>query len=214
MADGRRDNGRLPGGDFKTKLTPELAESIIDSVALGLFDAQNALKHGIDLSTLKSWVDRGIDEEAVEPYRSFAERYIKAAIALEEGVIGTILDAADQYQRLLESVEEWEGGGGGGDDYDSADFDPGPRVNRKRKKETAHLRGDWKAAAWYAERRWPLRWGITRQPEGGPKEAIKLPDAPMQRRKKVEAMVKAPPPELIKALRDAGFELVRKEKAS
>jgi hypothetical protein len=76
------------------------------------------------------------------------------------------------------------------------------------------MRGDWRAAAWYAERRWPLRWGITRQPEGGPKEAIKLPDAPVQRRRKVEAMVKAPPPELIKALRDAGFELVRREKTT
>lgn len=213
MTDGRKDNGRLPGGDFKTKLTRELADSIIESVSTGLFDAQNALKHGVDLTTLKSWIDRGIDEEAVEPYRDFAERYIKAAITLEEGVIGTILDAADQYQRLLESVEEWEGGSGG-DDCDSSDFDPGTRVNRKRKKETAHLRGDWKAAAWYAERRWPLRWGITRQPEGGPKEAIRLPDAPLQRRKKVEAMVKAPPPELIKALRDAGFDLVRREKMS
>jgi hypothetical protein len=203
---------RQHNGGHQTKLTPEIADSIIESVALGLFDAQNALKHGIDLTTLKSWVDRGIDEEAVEPYKTFAERYIKAAIALEEGVIATILNAADEYKRLLESVEEWEGGGAGGEDCDSRDFDPGPRVNRKRRKETAHLRGDWKAAAWYAERRWPLRWGITRQPEGGPKEAIKLPDAPLQRRRKVEAMVQAPPPELIKALRDAGFELVRREK--
>lgn len=208
MSQTRGTDGKFGEG---TKLTPELGKSIIDSVVLGLFDAQNALKHGIDLTTLKSWVDRGIDEDAQEPYRSFAEEYIKAAISLEEGVIGTILSAADQYQRLLESVEEYEGGKGGGDDYDSADFTPETRVNRKTKRETAHLRGDWKAAAWYAERRWPLRWGITRQPEGGPKEAIKLPDAPLQRRKKVQQMVSSPPPELIKALRDAGFELVRKE---
>jgi hypothetical protein len=213
--DGRRNNGAY-GGEHTTKLTAKLADSIIDSVKAGLFDAQNALKHGIDLTTLKSWVDRGIDEEAVEPFRDFAERYIKAAIALEEGVIGTILKAADQYQRFLESVEEYEGPG----DCDSSDADTdmpslGSRyLNRKRKRETAQMRGDWRAAAWYAERRWPLRWGITRQPEGGPKEAIKLPDAPVQRRRKVEQMVKAPPPELIKALRDAGFELVRREKTS
>lgn len=190
------------------KLTPELGNSIIESVALGLFDAQNALKHGIDVTTLKSWVDRGIDEDAVEPYRSFAERYVKASIELEESVIGTVLAAADEYTRLLESVESFDKGGR--DDVDSSDIDPAP-FGRRTKRQTTSMRGDWKAAAWYAERRWPLRWGITRQPEGGPKEAIKLPDAPMQRRRKVEQMIAAPPPELIKALRTGGWKLVREE---
>lgn len=199
-------------GKFVGILTQELGDKLIEGVAMGLFDAQNALKNGIDFATLKSWVDRGIDEEAEEPYKSFAEQYIKATIALEESVIGTILDAADEYKRQLEALETYERTGGGGD-YDSTDFDPMPGGMRKKKRQTSTLRGDWKAAAWYAERRWPLRWGITRQPEGGPKEALKLPDAPMQRRKKVEQMIKAPPPELIKALRDAGFELVRKERA-
>jgi hypothetical protein len=201
-----------PDGRIELLLTEQLGKSIVASVALGLFDAQNALKHGIDVTTLKSWIDRGIDEEAVEPYRSFAEEYIKASIALEEGVIGTILEAAEEYKRFLESVEEWQGGSSGGEDCDSSDVEPSPRGNRKTKRETSMRRGDWKAAAWFAERRWPLRWGLTRQPEGGPKEAIKLPDAPMQRRKKVMQMVTSPPPELIKALRDQGFELVRREK--
>lgn len=202
---------RGANGQFELLLTDALGKSIIESVSLGLFDAQNALKHGIDVTTLKSWIDRGIDEEAEEPYRSFAEEYIKAAIALEESVIGTILEAADEYKSLLESVEEWQDGGS--EDCDSSDVEPSPRgKGRKTKRETSLRRGDWKAAAWFAERRWPLRWGITRQPEGGPKEAIKLPDAPMQRRKKVLQMVAAPPPELIKALRDQGFELVRRDK--
>lgn len=183
-----------------TKLTPKLADSIIANVKLGLFDAQNALKHGLDFTTLRSWIERGIDEEAVEPYRTFAERYVMATIALEESVITTILSAADEYVRKLEATEDFEGGGEGA-------------PSRKVKSELVHLKGDWKAAAWYAERRWPLRWGITRQPEGGPKEMLKLPDAPLQRRKKVDAMVTSPPPELIKRLRDAGYELVRKDKA-
>jgi len=206
---------RGPDGRYEgTDLTPELGDSLIEGVAMGLFDAQNALKHGVDVTTLKSWIDRGIDEEAEEPFKSFAERYIKASITLEESVIGTILDAADEYKRLLEAEETFERvGGDAGDDYDSRDFEPMPSgLMRKKKRQSTTLKGDWKAAAWYAERRWPLRWGITRQPEGGPKEAIKLPDAPLQRRRKVEAMVKAPPPELIKALRDAGFDLVKREK--
>jgi hypothetical protein len=208
MARERGADGKFHGTD----LTPQLADALIKGVAMGLFDAQNALKHGIDLSTLKSWVDRGIDEEAEEPFKAFAERYIKATIDLEESVIATVLDAADEYKRQLEAEETFERvGGGDGDDCDSRDFELPAGLMRKKKRQTTTLRGDWKAAAWYAERRWPLRWGLTRQPEGGPKEAIKLPDAPLQRRKKVEAMIKAPPPELIKALRDAGFELVRRE---
>lgn len=208
MARERGADGKFHGTD----LTPELADKLIEGVAMGLFDAQNALKNGIDLTTLKSWVDRGIDEEAVEPFKAFAERYIKATIALEEGVIGTILDASDEYKRQLDSIETFERDGGGADGIDSRDFEPMPSAMRKRKTQSTTMRGDWKAAAWYAERRWPLRWGLTRQPEGGPKEAIKLPDAPLQRRRKVEQMVKAPPPELIKALRDAGFDLVRRDK--
>lgn len=191
------------------KLNKKVADSIIAEVQRGLFDAQIALKHGIDVVTLKSWVDRGIDEEAEEPFKSFAERYIKAAIALEESHIAVVFAAAHEYIASLESVEHWIGGTGG--DGDSAVTEIMPGGSRKTKRMTQTMRGDWKASAWYLERRWPLRWGITRQPAGGPKEAIILPDAPMQRRKKVEAMVTAPPPELIKALRAAGFELVRKE---
>jgi hypothetical protein len=212
MSQERNADGRFGGG---TKLTKALGKKLVEGVALGLFDAQNALKNGIDVATLKSWVDRGIDEEAEEPFRSFAEAYIKAAVELEEGVIGTILNAADEYTRELQAVEEWEPTDAA-DEIGEVDSSDSPRKrggSKKTRKEAVHLRGDWKAAAWYAERRWPLRWGITRQPEGGPKEAIKLPDAPMQRRKKVQAMIASPPPDLVKALRDAGFELVRKAPA-
>lgn len=191
------------------KLTPELADSIIESVKLGLFDAQNANRHGVTVVTLKSWIDRGIDEDAVEPFKSFATRYVQAAIELESKHVGTVLRAGEDYERFIESDETWEGPMGS-DDYDSSDFDM-PRAARKRKKQRMTIRGDWKASAWFLERRWPLRWGVTRQPEGGPKEAITLPDAPLQRRAKVQAMVNSPPPDLIKALRAAGFELVRRE---
>lgn len=195
MAERGPDGKFLPGNEVGCKLTPAMARGLVAGVWAGLFDAQNALKHGIDVTTLKSWVDRGLDEEALEPYKSFAEDYLKACIAHEEKVIGTVLAAADEYIRQLESVEDFESNG------------EGDGSGRKTRKGTETKRGDWKAAAWYAERRWPLRWGITRQPEGGPKEAIKLPDAPMNRRRKVREMVNSPPPELIKAFREAGYEV-------
>lgn len=208
MAQQRGSDGKFGTG---SKLTPELASALVDGVIAGLFDAQNALRNGIDTSTLKSWVDRGLDEEAEEPFKSFAERYLKATIDLEESVVAKVLEAADEYERLLESVEDFIPGAETGD-VDSFDSEPGPRFGRKTKRQKSGHRGDWRAAAWYLERRWPLRWG-NRAPEGGPKDALKLPDAPMNRRKKVQQLTHAPTPEIIKAFRDAGYDLVKREKA-
>ena len=191
------------------KLTPAMADALVEGVKLGLFDAQNALNNGIDVNTLKSWIDRGIDEDAEEPFKSFAERYIREMIALEKRVIDTILRASDDFDRQVEAIEDWSKSGADDYDVDSSDYMPPAFVSRKKKRQTSREKGDWRAAAWYAERRWPLRWG-NRAPEGGPKEALKLPDAPVARRKKVQQMVNAPTPELIKAFRDAGYELVKR----
>ncbi len=157
-------------------------------------------------------MDRGLDENAEEPFLSFAEAYVKASIELEERVIARILAAADDYDQELQSDEVtrrlMENTFG---DVDSSDEEPGAFLFKKQKTQKKNERGDWRAAAWFAERRWPLRWGMHRQPEGGPKEAIKLPDAPMNRARKVRQMVAAPPPELIKAFREAGYHLVKVE---
>lgn len=192
------------------RLTEELATSLVEGVRRGLFDAQNANKHNVSVDTLKSWVDRGLDEEAEEPYRGFAERYIKESIALEELHIEKVCRAADDWLAEFESTEVESGGSGVYlDGCDSSDVDPAAR--RKLKRGNKQMRGDWHASAWYLERRWPLRWGITRQPEGGPKEALKLPEAGHSRRDKVKGMLREPTPELIKAFREAGFDIIKRE---
>ncbi len=201
---------RLPDGTYMHQLTPARAKRLVDGCRGGLFDAQNALREGIDVTTLKSWVDRGLDENAEEPFLSFAEAYVKASIQLEERVIGRILAAAEDYEQALQSdevtrrlMEDTFG------DVDSHDSEPGEFLFKKQRTQKKSERGDWRAAAWFAERRWPLRWGMHRQPEGGPKEMIKLPDAPLNRQRKVRQMVQSPPPELIKAFREAGYQLVK-----
>jgi hypothetical protein len=184
----RNDKGR-----FAHKLTPALSKSIIANVKSGLFDQQNALEHGVDITTLKSWIDRGLDEDAnadgadavaLAPFREFAEGYIRESIALESHWIGTIMAAAEPG--------------------------PGREYSEDGRPCAAPDRGDWKASAWLLERRFPLRWGITRQPDGGPREALKLPDAFLSRRRRIQELTEAPPPELVKAFRDAGYDIVRR----
>jgi hypothetical protein len=185
-----RTNG--PDGKFQTALTPDLHRAIVDGVKSGLFDAQNALRRGIDITTLKSWVDRGLDEEAEEPFASFARDYLAASIEIEERTIAVILQAAEPWWGEKESDEESDEGS-------------------THKHEKALHRGDWRAAAFFLERRWPLRWGVTRQPEGGPKEMLKLPDGVMNRRKRVDEMTLAPPPELIRAFRRSGYDIIKRK---
>lgn len=204
---------RAADGRYACKLTPDIAAGMVEAVKSGLFDQQIALKFGVDISTLKSWVERGLDEEAEEPYRSFSEAYLKEAIALEERLLTTVMEASEPFVAERETIETEALARGFdesfGGDCDSSDMPPSTVVRRSTTKTREHRRGDWKAAAWVLERRWPLRWSSSRQPDGGPKEAIRLPDSALNRRARVEQQLSQPSPELIKAFRDKGFAIVR-----
>lgn len=72
--------------------------------------------------------------------------------------------------------------------------------------EEAKMRGDWKAVAWWLERRHPLRWG-TRVTNPGMADSYALP-ALNSRSKKATAILKKPTPEFLKLVASAGMKLV------
>jgi hypothetical protein len=70
--------------------------------------------------------------------------------------------------------------------------------------------GDWKAAAWYLERKHPKRWNPNKQPANGPGESIDVEslvrDATEQKENLIE-LLRDPPPQLLAAMREASAEI-------
>jgi hypothetical protein len=56
-------------------LTPELAETLIQGAATGMFLHGVAEACGVDPEVLEQWLQMGLSSNAVEPYRTFALRY-------------------------------------------------------------------------------------------------------------------------------------------
>jgi DNA-binding transcriptional MerR regulator len=72
------------------------------------------------------------------------------------------------------------------------------------KGDTGRNGGDWKAAAWWLERRHPKRWGA-RVPEQGPSEDIAIQEILLEaaeRKRTLSELLEDPPEELVVALRE------------
>lgn len=155
-------------------LTTELAEKLLrDVLKKRVFDAQIAIRNGIHPDTLKLWLKKGLEEDAEEPYRSFAQRYATAQID----------DEADAVSDVMAGTQPHEGAG---------------------------KPGDWKAAAWYLERKYPKRWNPNRQPEAGVAEAVDIEGIVREGAEQSEnlaELLRNPPPPLLEAMREAREEL-------
>lgn len=158
---------------------PGLADRIIGSLGPGLFDAQVAELNGIGKRTLFSWLSKGESEDAVEPFRSFTERYRKRCAEIEQDAVVAIKAAAEPLE-----LPEGEPGM------------PAPRVDR----------GDWRALAWWLERWRPLRWG-TRITDPGVRDTWQPPTG-QDRSKRAQDVFRNPTPELLRAVSAAGKMLV------
>lgn len=68
-----------------------------------------------------------------------------------------------------------------------------------------HKPGDWRAAAWYLERKYPRRWALERQNASGPSEAIDVEGILVegeQQPQQLGELLTNPPPELVAAMRE------------
>lgn len=160
---GRANPSRDGGGKFGGVFSRELGQRIVRGVAAGLFDSQNALLNGVHPDTIKSWVARGLAEDADPAYRDFAEAYVKESIETEKEQVEFVLQA-----------------------------------------------DDWRARAWWLERRFPRRWKDLKD-NLEPRDALKLPEANESRSARSKQMINNPSPELIQAFREAGWDLVKRE---
>jgi hypothetical protein len=55
-----------------------MADALVEQVRAGRWPELAAVRCGLDPRTLLKWIERGIDEVAIEPYRSFAARFLLA----------------------------------------------------------------------------------------------------------------------------------------
>lgn len=100
-------NRRTPDGLQNSELTPELHSALVEARRTSrLFDAQVALRCGVEARTLRRWLQMGVSEDAQEPFLSFARDYSDASVAVED--------------EALEDVKAGETGKMGGPHWQSA----------------------------------------------------------------------------------------------
>lgn len=75
-------------------LTPELSAKLIQGAGTGLFKEAVAQGVGITAELLDDWLRMGLSPGAVEPYRSFAKRYVAAERGCQLEAVSVWLEAA------------------------------------------------------------------------------------------------------------------------
>lgn len=68
----------LDGNGRQTALTPNVAQKLVAEIRQGRWPQMAAVRCGVAPETLLKWLERGMLEDAVEPYMSFTQQFLLA----------------------------------------------------------------------------------------------------------------------------------------
>lgn len=145
-----------------SKFTPLLGAAIVADVSAGtLFVAQIALRHRIHPETIRNWVEAGQKPDAPEDLAEFSDAFIAADSDAEHRCIERARKGGAAHKgKRKRTVEKT-------DEFGSKSVEV--------LEETVTVRGDWRADAWFAERRWPKRWGANKEGQAPAQDSLDMP---------------------------------------
>lgn len=173
-----------------SKFTPLLGAAIVADVSAGtLFVAQIALRHRVHPDTIRNWVEAGQKPDAPEDLAEFSDAFIAADADAEHNTISRARKGGAAHKSKRKRTV--------------AKTDQFGSTSEEVLEETVTVRGDWRADAWFAERRWPKRWGANKEGQAPARDSLDLPtlqDAAAARPGDLDELLNDPTVELEEAL--------------
>lgn len=171
----------LDDAGIRTSLTPQLADECVTRMRRGYWPRIVALLTGVTPTTLHGWIERGVSDDAIEPYRSFAERMLEAEALSSADLFDVLRDGA---LGLLEGVP----------------------VVPARKGPPPRRPADLRVAMWLLQQRYGADWrgagvsamAVLEQVEVGYGQKI---------RAQVDVWLRSLPPQAVAQGRELGFAL-------
>ena len=132
------------------KITDARRQIILNLLREGVFQRTAAHAAGICETTYYRWMERGEEDDAKEPYRSFAMQTREAAAQGELKKYRAVTDAIDGVEEVRET---WEG-----KDGEAVEFGDDGKPYGKPTSITRVTKKDVNSAKWVLARRWAAHW--------------------------------------------------------
>lgn len=84
----------LDANGYSTTLTPAVARRLIREHRSGDWPQMTAVKCGVHPASLARYIKKGLDEYAVEPYKSFAADFLRVEAEYSQRLLDVVVDAA------------------------------------------------------------------------------------------------------------------------
>jgi hypothetical protein len=84
----------LDGRGYSTTLTPAVARRLVREHRSGDWPQMTAVKCGVHPGSLASYIKKGLEEAAIEPYASFAAEFLRVEADYSQRLLDVIVDAA------------------------------------------------------------------------------------------------------------------------